>query len=290
MTVLHPRAAYLARLLQGSLPLSVVDVGANPIGSPPSYAGLLQAGFVNLTGFEPQLDALKALKDTASDHETYLPYAIGSGETGELHICRNSGFTSLFKPDPSSSALLGNQGSTRVVDTMPLKTHRLDDLDEVGPIDFLKIDVQGSELDAIKTARRKLADAVLIQTEIRFFPLYDDEPSYGDLEAELAHQGFYLHSFTGIKRTTQASDYKARMRKGFYSQLVDADAFFVRDLRGIANMSGEQVSRLSLLADSIMDAPDLCLFCLDTLRTRVLVTAEDIAGYEALLPDKMMRS
>jgi FkbM family methyltransferase len=277
-------------LCSSVLPISVVDVGANPIGDPPSYADLLSCGAINLTGFEPQSEALAKLTANALPHETYLPYAIGSGQTGYLHICRNSGFTSLYNPDPSSSALLGNQGSTRVIDTLRLETKRLDDLDEVGGIDFLKIDIQGSELDAIRAGRQKLSSAVLIQTEIRSFPLYEGESTYGDLEAELATQGFRLHSFTGIKKTTQASQFKGRMRKGFYTQLIDSDAFFVPDLRGIEDLTKEQLMKLAVLADTVMQAPDLALFCLSKLLDRNELTREDIASYEKSLPDRMMKT
>lgn len=280
----------LLKLCSKALPIATVDVGANPIGTPPSYAELLDSGAIRLTGFEPQADALAKLISNASEHETYLPYAIGSGQTGTLHVCQNDGFTSLYLPDHASSALLGNQPSTRVIDKLPLETQRIDDLEEVAPIDFLKIDVQGSELDAIQGGRRKLSSAILIQTEIRFFPLYEGEPSYGDLEAELAKQGFYLHSFTGIKKTTQASDFKRRMRKGFYTQLVDCDAFFVRDLRSIDRFSTEQIMKLAVLADTVMQAPDLVLFCLSKLLDRDQLTPEDIATYEKTLPNRMMKT
>jgi FkbM family methyltransferase len=58
---------------------------------------------------------------------------------------------------------------TRLRDTIDMKTTPLDKIDDVPQIDILKIDVQGSEYDIIKSGRAKMADAVAVQTEVRFF-------------------------------------------------------------------------------------------------------------------------
>ena len=82
----------------------VVDIGANPIDGIPPYAPMLAAGLCHVTGFEPQESALLELQQKKGPNERYLPYAVGDGRPRVLNVCRSSGMTSLYKPDP---AMLG---------------------------------------------------------------------------------------------------------------------------------------------------------------------------------------
>ena len=50
--------------------ISIVDIGANPIGGPPPYESLLSRGVGRLTGFEPQADAFAKLMAVARPNET----------------------------------------------------------------------------------------------------------------------------------------------------------------------------------------------------------------------------
>src|ERR1700723_3339560 len=80
----------------------VVDVGANPIDSEPlPYRPMLAAGICRVTGFEPQAEALLELQSNQGPHEFYLPYTVGDGGAHTLNICRGSGLTSLFEPNPA---------------------------------------------------------------------------------------------------------------------------------------------------------------------------------------------
>ena len=65
-----------------------------------------------------------------------------------------------------------DQGLGEVIGEEKIDTKRLDDISEIKDIDFLKIDVQGSELTIFMNGRKKLGNAVAIQTEISFVSLY----------------------------------------------------------------------------------------------------------------------
>jgi hypothetical protein len=83
----------------------VVDVGANPIDGEPPYTPMLVAGECRVTGFEPQEAALLELQKLKGPNERYFPYAVGDGAEHSLNICRASGMTSLFEPDPTTLGL-----------------------------------------------------------------------------------------------------------------------------------------------------------------------------------------
>lgn len=74
------------------------------------------------------------------------------------------------------------KGGGTVNSTLPMPTRRLDDIKELPQVDFLKIDVQGSELMILENGRKKLADCVALQTAVSFVALYKNQPMFGDID------------------------------------------------------------------------------------------------------------
>lgn len=106
--------------------IEVLDIGANPIEGEVSYQALLDSGYANVTGFEPQEEALAALDARKSDAETYLPHALGDGKKKNLHIYQSSGFTSIFPADAASAAYLSFEKGMTEKQVIPMPTRRLD--------------------------------------------------------------------------------------------------------------------------------------------------------------------
>ena len=282
-------AEFLWHLGAAHGPVHVVDIGANPIEGDAPYKGLLDAGYARVTGFEPQPEALAALNARKSAAEIYHPEVLGSGEAAVLRLYEHSGFASLFDIRADVARLLGFQRGTKPVGTLQIRTARLDDLEAVAAIDFLKIDVQGSELSIIRNGKTKLSAAVLVQTEVRFVPLYQDEPSFGDLERELRSQGFMFHDFAFLKRQPLRSRSAKELRPRTFRQVVDGDAFFIRDLTQAGQFTDAQLWRLALLAEAVVRSPNLAVFCLDALADRGVIAADAALRYLALLPENLRR-
>ncbi|MFN5721393.1 MAG: FkbM family methyltransferase, partial [Bradyrhizobium sp.] len=174
----------LSTLLAAERLTAVVDIGANPIDVPP-YLPLLQKRLCRLFGFEPQPSALAELNAHKSELETYLPHVVGSGEQARLRVCAAPGMTSLLEPDPVMlKHFQGFNEWARIIADSRIATHRLDDIGEIDAMDYLKIDVQGSELAVFQNGRRRLAEAVVIQTEVSFLPLYKKQPVFGEIDLE----------------------------------------------------------------------------------------------------------
>lgn len=271
--------------------IKILDVGANPlIEGEVSYRRLLESGNAHVFGFEPQEDALEALNAQKSDNESYFPHVLGDGGAETLRVTRSPGFTSIFPADPEAAQLLGFSNGMDVVKTISLQSHKLDELDDIPAVDFLKIDVQGSELSILRHGAQKLAQAVLIQTEVRLFSIYADEPSYGALEAELAAQGFKFLNFLNLKHVPLSRPpYRNRLRRHQFSQVVDGDAFFVRDLRKIDSWDTDMLRTLAVLADSVVGNPDLTVFALEKLVDRGAVKPQLIEDYIGSLPPEWTR-
>lgn len=253
----------------------VIDIGANPIDGDPPYKAMLDAGLCTVTGFEPQPDALAELQRRKGALETYLPYAVGDGGTHRLRITRSSGMTSMFRPDAKRLALFN--GFTEwgaVIDEVDVPTRRLDDLDEVGEFDLLKIDIQGGELMVFANGRQKLADAVAVQAEVSFVPLYEDQPVFGEVDLELRSQGFLPHAFPAVKRWAIAPTvFGGNFRIG-QNQLLEADIVYIRDIAYPERLTDEQLSQLAMVAFHVYGSIDLAHFCILELARRGRTAAD----------------
>jgi len=58
--------------------------------------------------------------------------------------------------------------------------------------DILKLDTQGSELSILEGAVRTLARVGMVEVEVEFAPIYQDQPLFGDVASFMADQGFEL--------------------------------------------------------------------------------------------------
>jgi FkbM family methyltransferase len=250
-------------ILDVSCTIKIVDIGANPIDGEPPYAALLKSGRAELVGFEPNLQAHAALQEKKGPRETYLPLAIGDGARHTLHHCHAPGMTSLLQPNPDVLALFhGFPDWGRVVRTEEVDTVRLDDVPETQSLDLLKIDIQGAELMAFENATQRLADALVIQAEVEFLPMYRDQPLFGDVEQFLRRHGFMLHRFEPlVSRVVKPLVLGGDIFAGF-SQVFWADAIFVRDLTRLDRLNDGQLLRMAVILHECYRAVDLSLFLL----------------------------
>ena len=247
----------------------VVDIGANPIDGAPPYTPMLAAGLCRVTGFEPQPEALLELQTNKGPFERYLPYAVGDGGSHTLNICRASGMTSLFEPDPATLGLFEVlEPLGEVIERIPLSTQKLDDIAEIEHLDYLKIDIQGGELAVFQGGKAKLADTVAIQTEVSFVTLYKDQPSMGDIDVEMRSQGFIPHCFAAVKHWPIAPYVVDNQPRLALNQLLEADIVYVRNFSRPDAMTDEQLKHLALIAHHCYGSYDLALHCVKLLEHR----------------------
>lgn len=272
----------LKNLIRPARLTSVVDVGANPIDGEPPYKAMLQRRLCTVVGFEPQDEALAELNARKSDLESYYHYVIGNGHKAKLRLCRLPGMTSLLLPDQnvlSHFAKFAEWGS--VVSEHPVQTRRLDDIAEIQHLDLLKIDVQGSELAVFGSARQKLKQAVVIQTEVPFLCLYKDQPTFGDIDGELRKQGFVPHAFTAVKQRMIAPLSDPSNPHAAMNQLLEADIVYVRNFMRPADMTVEQLKHLAMISHHCYRSFDLTANCIHHLIARKAIPDQSIDDYMA---------
>lgn len=271
----------LFELLRPDRLTAVVDIGANPIDGDPPYKRMLAAGLCTVVGFEPQADALAVLDRRKGPLERYLPYAIGDGRERQLHICHAPGMTSLLSPDPAHLALFNEFPKFgRVVREVPVTTMRLDDIGEVEEMDFLKIDIQGSELEVFRAGLRKLARAVVVQTEVSFVTLYQDQPTIGQVDTALREMGFIPHCLAQLMLSPISPAVIEGDPRRPVHQLLEADLVYVRDFSRLENMSAPQWKHLALVAHHCFGSIDLAL--------RAITAATALGALEQEVPARYL--
>jgi len=188
---------------------------------------------------------------------------VGDGGRHTLNVCQAPGMTSLFTPNCAVLSLFhGFPTWGEVLQRVPLETRRLDDIAEVTDLDYLKIDVQGSELGIFQNGRRKLAEAVVVQTEVSFIPLYEGEPHFSEVDAELRSLGFVFHTFAALNRRVLAPLVVNNDPYLGLNQIVEADAVYVKDFTALEKLSPEKLRHLALVAHACYRSYDLANLCL----------------------------
>jgi hypothetical protein len=109
--------------------------------------------------------------------------------------------------------------ASHYVDTQEVDVVTLDSLPEYwsGARTFLKIDTQGYEMEVLKGAARAMQQVTGLQLELSLAPLYEGQPDYMALLAQLRSSGFSIWDLNPGFR--QPSD----------SRLLQFDAVFFRD-------------------------------------------------------------
>jgi len=256
----------LTQILAPGRPTAIVDVGANPIDGDPPYKAMLAAGLCEVTGFEPQEEALARLEKSKGPHERYLPYVLGNGTSRMLNVCELEGMTSLLVPDPDYLALFNLFPIWgKVKNQIPVTTRKLDDITEIAHMDFLKMDIQGAEREVLAHGHGRLKDTVVIQAEFSFVPLYRGQPVFGEMDLALRALGFLPHSVTGTKMWPIAPMVVGDQPNRGIRQLLETDMIYVRDFSRAENMSAEQWKHLALIAHHCYGSFDLALKAIVTL-------------------------
>jgi FkbM family methyltransferase len=183
-----------ARVLDECSATLVIDVGAN---DGPFGLALREAGYRGrIVSFEPQEQAFNGLEQVSRSDPLWdcCRLALGSAD-GEidLHVAGNSSSSSVLEMTAQHAA--GAPQST-YVSTERVTVRRLDSIREqiARPEDavYLKLDVQGFELEVLRGADAMLNLVVAVETELSLVPLYHGGARMIDVLGYLGSRGFQL--------------------------------------------------------------------------------------------------
>jgi hypothetical protein len=248
--------------LQG-LTVDVLEIGPSP-DQPGRYAPLAAQGLARITAVAPAAEHAAPLLARGVDR--VVPVFLGDGSPARLHVTRDPGLSALFAPDPAVIDLFITlstrpTGNFQTVFTPTVPTVRLDDvLPDLAP-DLITLDIQGSELAALAHGAGRLAAASVIEAAVGFVALYQGQPLLGDLQVLLRGHGFVLHklldvagrSFLPLSPPNQLAP---------ISQLLCAQAVFVRDFAALAGYGDDQLVKAAVVLNDAYHSFDLALLLL----------------------------
>lgn len=230
---------------EGVLPITIVDVGAQILDNRDDvFLPLERSGLCRKIAFEPiETEAEKLRK--ANPDAVVLPFVIGRGGPAVFGLARFSATSSLFEPNMAFLRDFADlPDRCERIDSRSVQTVRLDDIPEAAACDFLKLDVQGGELDVLAGAESALKNIVVVHTEVEFAPLYLGQPLFADIDTFLRARDFELIDLAspGYAR------YRVLQSDDRWSRLLFADAVYFKSARAFAPARPSALLKAALIA------------------------------------------
>jgi FkbM family methyltransferase len=248
-------------------PPLVVDVGAADFDwDEQAFESLVDAGILNLLGFEPDENNFAKIVKLARPNREYEQTAIGNGKEAELRVYRNSHMNSSLEPNPDILEIFGYK-SAKVVSQISVKTKTLDEIELAHKAAMIKLDAKGMELDILKHAGQILNNVTVIQLEAATMPMYKKQPSLFELGSWLEQKGFVLHCFAKEKRVP----YQTRLeneRTSIQKQILALDLVFIPSPLTWESMDTIRLKEMAFIMHAIYNAYDITLRSLEYIDQR----------------------
>lgn len=168
----------------------VVDVGANHGAFTDAVRRLEPRSRV--LAVEPEPGNVARLEERFRGDDAVTVVACAASDqagTATLNVTAGTEFASLHAPRSSLADSYGD--ATRLVDRREIATAPLDDLVD-GPVEVLKVDVQGHELALLRGAGATLERTAVVLIEVLFVSHYEGDATFGAVDEALRAHGFTL--------------------------------------------------------------------------------------------------
>jgi FkbM family methyltransferase len=250
--------------------VEVVDVGASCIAESPVYRRLIEHDAARLSAFEGDARHVAQIRSTYGDQTRIFPCFLGDGAEHTLHLAtEKSGMSSLLRPDARALRFFnGFERFGKIHAESRIPTCRLDDVQGLPEVDFIKMDIQGSELEVLRHGTDALKSCVAAQLEVSFVTLYENQPTFGAVDLWMRSQGFTPHRFLDVKRWSIAPTLRDENFRIPFNQLLEADIVYVRHLLEPEKLSAAQLRKATLLAHFCFESPDLAVHFILELERR----------------------
>ncbi len=230
--------------------IEVMDIGAAAIAETPCYTSLLNNNLAHLTVFDGDKRQIEKLKKIyGSENVTVFEHFLFDGKEHEVYFCSPaSGMTSIFKPNIKALEFFnGFNNFGKVERKEKILTKKLDSIKKLESPDFLKMDVQGAELKIIQNGKKTLKNCLAFQLEVSYFPLYEKQPTFGEIDLQMRKLGYVPHCFLAVKRWSITPTIFNNNFRVPGNQLLESDIVYVKDPIHFNLLTDEQLKKMSLL-------------------------------------------
>ena len=254
------------------LNFKIIEIGALQIQDKkePFYELLDYFPSTKIIGFELEKEVCEKMNVNSRQGVKYYPFALGkANERRKLYITQHPMCSSLYKPNEKLIKLYNNFEVAYLKEETEIDTISLDyfiDKHQIGNIDFIKIDVQGAELDIFQGATKALKNVLKIVCEVEFVHHYKNQPLFGDVCNHLIKYDLMFNKFLGLSGRA-LKPIVLNNNPNLPSQHIWSDAVFIHDIQKIKSLTDQQILKLSLLA-CVYFSLDLTFYCLSEYDNR----------------------
>jgi FkbM family methyltransferase len=226
-------------------PLTIVDVGA--VFGPDKRWSQLGPRTCRFVTFEPDKRSHTHPTKDGPFAILALPTAIGRrAGTQTLHLTKGEFASSLYPPNEAVLGVFATWPWHEPAGTQQVTVDTLDGALAPYPDwmpDFVKIDIEGADLDALLGGEHALANALGVQVEAAFVERNVGAPLFADLDQYVRKNGFILFQLIREHWLRRNAIWGVASRP----QLIWADVVYFRDSAGFAERLAAAGDREALL-------------------------------------------
>ena len=256
----------LIKRFNEALKFEIVEIGAHPHGAQKEHFHILLDFFPGskIHAFEVDENKCNKLNESAKKGLKFYPFALGDKEEKRRFYETNHPMcSSLYEPNEKLLKLYNNLSVAYLKKITEIKTISLDSFlkkEKIDSIDFIKIDIQGAELDALRGAEKYLKNVLTIISEVEFLPIYNEQPLFGDVCSFLKNKDIMFHKFLGLSGRSLIPVI-LQNDANFPTQHMWSDAVFIKNILKIEELRNSQLLKLAIFS-YLYGSPDLSYFCL----------------------------
>lgn len=176
-----------------------------------------------------------------------IPKGLGArAGTAELNLLKNPECSSILEPNHRWLARFPESERFTTSKRVPIELSTLDrELAALGvtQCDFLKLDVQGYELEVLAGASTTIRECLVLEAETSFNEIYQGQPLFTQIDSALRPLGFSLIDLERIwwRRAKVPSTIATR------GQIIWANALYLRDPWETGDFSREKLAKIAII-------------------------------------------
>ena len=217
----------LREIAKESASLTLLDIGSAGDIEP---RWLPIAETLNYIGVEPDKRSSCLLTNLHNCKNYKIINSVIWDEKKELsfNLCRKPQVSSVFRPNTGFLDRFPQADRFDIVNTASFESSTLDV--ELGntQVDFVKLDIQGGELFALKGMQNNLSSCLGLEIEVEFSSLYERQPLFGEIYDYLNDFGFVFIDFTNLTR------WERNDHDSYYGQCIFGDGLWMRSPEDVA--------------------------------------------------------
>ena len=196
---------------------------------------------LNYFGFEPDKRSFEKLKPTAEfkSFNIFQDALWSEDKEIEIFLCKDPLTSSFYKPNRDLLDKFPIPNRFDIEGSSKSYAKKLDNLKIKNP-HFIKIDIQGGELEVLKGAKENLKKTLGLELEVEFIKMYKSQPLFGDVCEFLRDFDLEFIDFVGTRRWLR----KEHLDIGQY---IFADALFLKSPENVLKKDSTEEDILNYL-------------------------------------------